>query len=340
MDEVDPPPPPYEAVHSVLGPGEEHDSDVSLEAAERAMLQPLRLRLRIPARPKPQAVLNISSSDTEPESGPQVLRPEAAMPLSIPKASKKKKKKRKAPVAVDSQGDSTSDGVTESAPKDKRRRGSPSREDVESVKADVVGAECVIQVEQAPVRVAKGKGTHKFVKQDPLRFGPIDIHTTMVWDSFLDLIAGACETTRGCLNTSSLTWRWSKPGNSPIMLLSSEVAFLSLRKKLGPKKLTIIVGMNPPRMPDNVRAPWVGSASGVHTNDTSAWTSLIQPPPGLEDDGETGKNNSKVWCGLYLVKVCVTMLGVEAKLDNGLEEIVGELEAKYPVGVCPDHPDK
>ncbi|KAF8581605.1 hypothetical protein K439DRAFT_1636028, partial [Ramaria rubella] len=318
--------PLYEAVHSVLGPGEEHNSDVSLEAAEHAMLQPLRLRLRIPARPKPQAVLNISSSDTEPESGPQVLRPEAAVPLSIPKASKKKKKKRKAPVAVDSQGDSTSDGMTESAPKDKRRRRSPSCEDVKSVKADVVGAECVIQVEQAPVRVAKGKGTHKFIKQDPLRFGLIDIHTTMEWDSFLDLIAGACETTRGCLNTSSLTWRWSKPGNSPIMPLSSEVAFLSLRKKLGPKKLTIIVGMKPPRLPDNVRAPWVGSASGIQ------WTSLIQPPPGLEDDGETGKNNSKVWCGLYLVKVCMTMLGVQAKLDNELEEIVGELEAKYPIG--------
>ncbi|KAF8576788.1 hypothetical protein K439DRAFT_1640245, partial [Ramaria rubella] len=302
-------------IHSVLGPGEEHNSNDSLKAAEHAMLQPLCLRLRIPARPKPQAVLNISSSDTEPESGPQGLRPEAT-------------------------GESTSDGVTESAPKDKRRCGSPSHEDIESVKADMVGAECVIQVEQALVCVAKGKGTHKFVKQEPLCFGLIDIHTTMEWASFLDLISGACETTRVCLNTSSLTWQWSKPGNSLIMPLSSEVAFLSLRKKLGPKKLTIIVGMKPPQMPENICVPWAGGASGIHTNNTSAWTSLIQPTPGLEDDGETGKNNSKVWCGLYLVEVCMTMLGVWAKLDNKLEEIVGELEPKYPVGACPDHLDK
>ncbi|KAF8582711.1 hypothetical protein K439DRAFT_1661620 [Ramaria rubella] len=286
--------------------------------------EPIRLRLRIPARPKPSAVLNISSSETEAESALQVLRPEPAVPLAIPKGAKKKRKKRKAPPAeVDSDGVLESDGVAQSAPRDKRRWGSSTTSDeLGGMKPGRMSAECVIQVEQPPVRVAKGKGTHKLVKQDPLRFGPIDILTTTEWEGFLDLIAEACETTRGCLNTASLTWRWSKPANSPIMPLSTEVAFLSLRKKIGPKQPTVIVGMKPPCMPENVRAPWAGGGTDNRGNDTSAWTSLIQPPPGLEDEGENQNRNSK------------------PKLDHELEDIVSVLEAKYPVGGCPDHPDK
>ncbi|KAF8583259.1 hypothetical protein K439DRAFT_1506978 [Ramaria rubella] len=271
MNGAEPPPPPYEAVQPVSEPADVgHSSEDSLEAAERSMLQPIRLRLRIPARPKPSAVLNISSSETEAESALQVLRPEPAVPLAIPKGAKKKRKKRKAPPAeVDSDGVLESDGVAQSAPRDKRRRGSSTMSDeLGGMKPGRMSAECVIQVEQPLVRVAKGKGTHKLVKQDPLRFGPIDILTTTEWEGFLDQITEACETTRGCLNTASLTWRWSKPANSPIMLLSTEVAFLSLQKKIGPKQPTVIVGMKPPRMPENVRAPWAGGGTDNRGNDT------------------------------------------------------------------------
>ncbi|KAF8576962.1 hypothetical protein K439DRAFT_1622455 [Ramaria rubella] len=280
-------------------------SDHIVEPQELLSTPVTGIRLRIPARNPHSWAEDLPGSDIDEPKLDTVFAPSDNQGAVS-------KHKRNASTLSDT-AQSTDFGPSKK--KKKQREKQKSRSISSDVDADLSQEDDHAKLirSQPNVRVALGGTKHKFVKQDPILFGPVDFDTNTEWSTFQEQVAEVSETTVECLNVPSFTWRWTKPANSPWMPLSSGNAFDTLKRKLTHKLVVIMVNMKAPCAPDKIQPPWAA-------NDTSPWTSQIKMPAGFDTtaDDTTAKGRT----------------------DEQLEELVARLEEKYPEGLCTVHPDK
>ncbi|KAF8869860.1 hypothetical protein BD779DRAFT_1479394 [Infundibulicybe gibba] len=184
--------------------------------------------------------------------------------------------------------------------------------------------EILVWVTRPDKKLPSGRGKKKVQKVEPSTHGPVTSTTGNAWDELLEILAELLETEPTMLDRSSMEWRWLKPTNSQWLPLRSNTAYRSLLKQLktpprGASAAYIIIRMaEPARKPSNPSMPW--SQAGASAGSSSAQAA---EPDELIDSDDDGSRKRK-----------------QPSLDNQLADIVTEIEAKYPVGACPIHPDK
>ncbi|KAJ6629843.1 hypothetical protein B0H10DRAFT_1939476 [Mycena sp. CBHHK59/15] len=107
----------------------------------------------------------------------------------------------------------------------------------------------------------------KVSKQEPLKFGPVDIKYTIDWMVFLSQTAELVIMPVESLIITSFEWHFLKPASSPWLPLNSDNALQSMlkqaRAKVGKKDLCyVILRMKPPSQIQPV-VPWAATADRI-----------------------------------------------------------------------------
>ncbi|KAJ7479248.1 hypothetical protein FB451DRAFT_1172364 [Mycena latifolia] len=140
----------------------------------------------------------------------------------------------------------------------------------------------------------------KSTKQEPIKFGPMDLAIDISWDVFLSQVADLVETRVKNLAVASFEWHFLNPSSSPHLLLNTVHAFQSMLKPLVSKSVKKDIGYV---------IPWATTADKT-----------LGIPPGVDEDVVSDDDFGP--------------MQKRARLDDDLEAIVEELRVKYPPGLC------
>ncbi|KIJ53809.1 hypothetical protein M422DRAFT_242071 [Sphaerobolus stellatus SS14] len=136
----------------------------------------------------------------------------------------------------------------------------------------------------------------------------------MSWKDLLQSVATKCNTLPELLNISSMRWKPSRPANAAMMPLATESAFGYLIHSINAKTPQIQIWMGPPAA-QQVPVPAADPIGGAPSQMT--WYSLDKNNA-PEDDDHKGATSKVQYQAI-------------------LEQIVQEIEAKYPIGLCKLH---
>lgn len=209
--------------------------------------------------------------------------------------------------------------------------------------------EILVWVIRPPKKVAGPGRKTKLQKQEPMSFGPLQLDTSVLWDSFLQSLAGEVESGPPNLAISSLEWRFMKPANSPWMPLRSATAYTSFIKRMASARTpNVIVRMDPPKAPTTAVLVCIFRyTSSTQTDVTLSHGQLpvCQAHPNLPLMSMKGlmMTVSPVERRYDLLHHSFShqlILTRKPRFDDELEDIVHEIDAKYHVGLCDMHPDQ
>ncbi|KAK7027167.1 hypothetical protein R3P38DRAFT_3354924 [Favolaschia claudopus] len=173
---------------------------------------------------------------------------------------------------------------------------------------DAIEFEVMVWLPAPPEKSAGARKAKKAPKPEQPSFGPITAHTDMDYDDFLEVLAEKLSATPNFLVLSSMEWRYVKPANSVWLPLRDLDGYKSLIKKI----------LKPAK---GVSATYIIPSATQPTATSSRYTGAAEEAdePKLSDDEGLPKKN--------------------VPFDEGLEEVVEEIQNKYPPGLCADHPN-